>query len=110
MPSIQLLPSSSSPPKPMVQPTLVSEMSKDVASLGLTNRWSIPANATPLFRYHIQLLTVKPMRGVTVASHFTSVVHRSSAEPGNFWRTNGAKIVFLTPDHVPLASTPTSQL
>src|SRR5215510_482864 len=106
MPKIQLLPSSNSPPNPTVPPTLVSERSKDTESVGLTSRWSIPAKATPPFRYHIQLLMVKPMRGVTVASHFTSVVQRSSRKSGN----SGPTTVFLTPDQVPLASRPMSQL
>src|SRR5215468_7397388 len=109
MPKTQLLASISSPPKPMVQPTPVSDVSKDAAAVGLTSRWSIPANATPPFRYHIQLLMVTPMRGVTVANHFTSVLHASFRKSGN----NGPNVpttVFATPDQVPLASIPTSQL
>src|SRR5882672_8235963 len=103
MPRIQLPASSSSPPKPTVQPTWVPDVSKD--TMGLSRWWSISANAAPPLRYHIQLLMVTPMRGVTVASHFTSVVHRSFRK-----RSNGPKTVFLTPDQVPLASTPRSQL
>src|SRR6266702_6706249 len=106
MPRIQLLASSSSPPKPTVQPTLVPDVSKDTGPMGLSRWWSISANATPPFRYHIQPVPmVTPMRGVNVASHFTSVVHRSFRKP-----SNGPKTVFLTPDQVPLASTPRSQL
>src|SRR5215470_10757784 len=106
MPRIQLLASSSSPPNPMVQPIPVSDVSNDTGTTGLASRWSIPANAAPPFRYHIQLLIVTPMRGVTVASQFTSVVHgsRGNAKP------NGPMTVFLTPDQVPLPSIPMSQL
>src|SRR5258705_13576540 len=102
MPRIKLLASSSSPPKPTVQPTWVPDVSKDTGPMGLSRWWSISANATPPFRYHIQLLMVTPMRGVTVASHFTSVVHRSPEKSWIGKSLNGPKTVFLTPDQVPL--------
>src|SRR5215471_10464917 len=108
MPRTQLLASSSSPPKPMVQPTVGLDVSKDTGPTRLVSRWSIPANATPPFRYPTQLLIVKPMRGVTVASHFTSVVNGSFRKGDN--GPCRPMAVFPTPDQVPLASTPTSQL
>src|SRR5262245_14908553 len=110
MPRTQLLAISTSPPKPTVQPTFVSDTSKETEPAAFSRWWPISAKATPPFKYHIQLLMVTPIRGVTVASHFTSVDHRSVGKLRRPGGSNGPTTVFLTPDQVPLASRPMSQL